>query len=69
MIKAKDLQELAPTALVEKVKELEGNIFNLRIQASMGKLENSSLLRINRREIAIAKTVLQQKSSKAKAGV
>ena len=64
MIKAKELRDLAPTALKEKIKEMEAGIFNLRIQASMGKLENQSALRTNRREIAIAKTVLNQKSSK-----
>jgi ribosomal protein L29 len=65
MIKAKELRELAPVALLEKIKDMEAGIFNLRIQSSMGKLENQSLLRTQRREIAIAKTVLNQKSSKA----
>jgi large subunit ribosomal protein L29 len=41
---------------------MEANLFNMRFQASMGKLENTTLLQTTRRDIARAKTVLQQKS-------
>jgi ribosomal protein L29 len=34
----------------------------MRFQASMGKLENTTLLQTTRRDIARAKTVLHQKS-------
>jgi ribosomal protein L29 len=49
------------------VKELEANIFNMRFQFSMGKLENTAQIRSARREIALAKTVLKQNAKKAKA--
>ena len=66
--KAREFRDLADEALKGKVKELEANLFDMRFQASMGKLENSSQLRIARREIAQAKTVLNQKAS-VKSGV
>lgn len=60
--KAKELRDLAADAIAAKVKEMEANLFNMRFQASMGKLENTTLLQTTRRDIARAKTVLQQKS-------
>ena len=60
--KARELRDLAADAIVSKVKELEANLFTMRFQASMGKLENTSLLKTARRDIARAKTVLKQKS-------
>jgi large subunit ribosomal protein L29 len=60
--KSRELREMAADVIATKVKELEANLFNMRFQASMGKLENTSLLQTTRRDIARAKTVLQQKS-------
>jgi large subunit ribosomal protein L29 len=60
--KAKELRDLAADAIATKVKEMEANLFTMRFQASMGKLENTSLLQTARRDIARAKTVLKQKS-------
>ena len=60
--KAKELRDLAADAIAAKVKEMEANLFTMRFQASMGKLENTSLLQTTRRDIARAKTVLKQKS-------
>lgn len=60
--KARELREMAADVIATKVKELEANLFNMRFQASMGKLENTSLLQTTRRDIARAKTVLNQKS-------
>jgi large subunit ribosomal protein L29 len=60
--KARELRDLAADAIAAKVKEMEANLFNMRFQASMGKLENTTLLQTTRRDIARAKTVLHQKS-------
>ena len=60
--KARELREMAADVIATKVQELEANLFNMRFQASMGKLENTSLLQTTRRDIARAKTVLNQKS-------
>ena len=53
-------------AIAAKVKEMEANLFNMRFQASMGKLENSALLKNTRKDIARAKTILKQKETAAK---
>lgn len=61
--KARELRDMAADVIQTKVKEMEANLFNMRFQASMGKLENTSLLQTSRRDIARAKTVLKQKST------
>jgi large subunit ribosomal protein L29 len=65
--KAREYRELGEDALKTKVKDLEAGIFNMRFQMSMGKLENTSLIRAARREVALAKTRLNQYANKAKA--
>ena len=60
--KARELREMAADVIATKVKEMEANLFTMRFQASMGKLENTALLRTARRDLARAKTVLKQKS-------
>ncbi len=61
--KTQELRDMAADAVATKVEELEANLFNMRFQASMGKLENTSLLRTARKDIARAKTVLKQKAA------
>jgi large subunit ribosomal protein L29 len=61
--KTKEFRELPADTLGVKIGEMESELFNLRFQGSMGKLENSSLIRAARRNIARAKTVLKQKES------
>ena len=62
MAKAAEYREMAGDTLAAKIKEMEANLFNLRFQASLGKLENTDSLRISRRDIARAKTELGKKS-------
>jgi large subunit ribosomal protein L29 len=64
--KARELREMAADVIAAKVKEMEANLFNMRFQASMGKLENTALLNTSRKDIARAKTILKQKSTAAK---
>jgi large subunit ribosomal protein L29 len=64
--KAREFREMAADAIAAKVKEMEANLFNMRFQASMGKLENSALLKNTRKDIARAKTILKQKETAAK---
>ena len=65
--KAREYRELGADAILTKVKEQEANIFNMRFQLSMGKLENTAQIRAARREVALAKTILNQNAKKAKA--
>jgi len=60
-MKAKELRELDKAALANKIEELEALYLKLRFQKVSGQLENPSKLRITRRDIARAKTILTEK--------
>jgi large subunit ribosomal protein L29 len=47
--------------LRHKEKELQEQLFRLRVQKSIGQLDNAIKLRETRRDIARIKTVLRQK--------
>jgi large subunit ribosomal protein L29 len=65
----KDLQEFRTSdegRLSEELASLKKEQFNLRFQQATGQLEKSSRMREVRRMIARTKTVLREKSPKAK---
>jgi large subunit ribosomal protein L29 len=62
IVKATEYREMSSEALTSKIKDLEARLFNSRLQAGMGKLENTSLLRTLRKDIARAQTVLAEKA-------
>ncbi len=55
--------------LQEKLAETRKELFNLRFQEAIGSLENTTRLRIARREIARIMTVQQEQAQAAKAQV
>jgi large subunit ribosomal protein L29 len=55
-----------PAALKDDISALKKEQFNLRFQQATGQLEKSSRIRQVRRAIARTKTVLREKSPKAK---
>lgn len=57
-MKAKELQDLPIEEVKEKLSEMEEELFNLRFQAKMGQLSNPVRMRIVKRDMARAKTVL-----------
>lgn len=59
-MKAQELRELSQIDVEGKVEALEGEYFNLRFQHKMGQLSNPLRIREVRREIAKAKTVLNE---------
>jgi large subunit ribosomal protein L29 len=61
-MKAQQLRELSVEELKEKIESLEEEHFNLRFQARMGQLGNPLQLRIVRRDIARAYTILAEKN-------
>ena len=61
-MKASELRELDPDTLQSKVKELDDQLFRMRIQKSMGQLEAPGKIRNVRRELARVQTVLKQKA-------
>ncbi|MFN3406271.1 MAG: 50S ribosomal protein L29 [Caldimicrobium sp.] len=60
-MKAKDLRELSLPELKEKLVELRQELFNLRFQKSIHRLENPMKLRNLRRDIARVLTVIREK--------
>ena len=62
MSKAIELRELDADALQAKAKELDDQLFRMRIQKSMGQLEAPHKIRNARRELARIQTVLKEKA-------
>ena len=56
-----DLGALTADQLEEEVLKLRKEQFNLRFQRATGQLENTSRVRVVRRDIARAKTIAAQK--------
>ena len=61
-MKASELRDLDADTLQSKVKELDDQLFRMRIQKSMGQLEAPGKIRNVRRELARIQTVLQEKA-------
>lgn len=51
-----DFSQMEKDELIEKVKELKEELFNLRFQHSIGQLENPARLKVIKRDIARAMT-------------
>jgi large subunit ribosomal protein L29 len=60
-MKAAELRDLGADELGTKERELTDVLFRMRIQNSMGQLENPDKIRTVRRDLARVKTVLRQK--------
>ena len=60
-MKAAELRNLGADELGARERELTDQLFRMRIQKSMGQLENPDKIRTMRRDLARVKTVLRQK--------
>ena len=60
-MKVEEIRELDGTELETRLKELTEEQFKLRFQASMMQVENPSLIRKIRRDIARINTVLRER--------
>jgi large subunit ribosomal protein L29 len=60
-MKAAKVREMGLEELRTKVHELQEQLFRLRVQKSIGQLDNAIKLRETRRDIARVKTVLREK--------
>lgn len=58
---ASELRDLSNDELQAKVVDLKKEMFNLRFQQAMGQIENPLRLRLLRRDIARANTILKEK--------
>jgi large subunit ribosomal protein L29 len=66
MIKPDDLRAMTVDQLDDELLRLKKEQFNLRFQRATGQLENSSRVRVVRRDIARVKTITQQKRAQSK---
>ena len=62
---AKDLREKSADELRDELANLKKESFNLRFQQATGQLENTSGIKVARRNAARVKTILNQKAAQA----
>ena len=67
-MKVTEIRDLAIDELQQRVKEMDDQLFRLRIQKSMGQLEAAHKLKAVRRDLARVKTVLREKETAQTAG-
>jgi large subunit ribosomal protein L29 len=60
-VKAAELRELSEEELVTKLREAKAELFNLRVQAATGQLDNNRRLQVIRREIARIYTIMRER--------
>ena len=60
-MKVEEIRELSVDVLHDREKELDDQLFRLRIQKSMGQLEAPAKVREVRRDLARVKTILREK--------
>ena len=66
-MKAAELRQKDVAGLQAEVKSLQRAHFNLRMQKATQQLNNTGTLRVTRRDIARAKTILAQKQAEERA--
>ena len=64
-MKTAELRQKDVAALQSEVKELQKAHFGLRMQKATQQLTNTGTLRVTRRDIARAKTILAQKQAES----
>lgn len=60
-MKAKEWRDLGVEELETKASQLRGELFTARIRKETGQLENTAKLRLLRRDIARAETILRER--------
>jgi large subunit ribosomal protein L29 len=60
-VKANQIRDLVDNELLVKLRELRGELFNVKVKRSTGQLENTAKLQQLRRDIARVETVLREK--------
>ena len=62
-LKARDLRDLSNDELAQRLAETRQELFNLRFQSATGALENTTRLKLTRREIARILTVRNERGN------
>ncbi|SHH45574.1 50S ribosomal protein L29 [Tepidibacter thalassicus] len=63
-MKAKELREMTSPELSQKLNELKSELFSLRFQLATGQLENTSRVKLVKKDIARVKTILRERELK-----
>ncbi len=63
-MKAKDLRQLSSEELESKYEELSEQLFKLKIQKTIGQLDNPAKLKQVKRDIARILTILREREAK-----
>lgn len=58
-MKVKEIKEMTPEEMAAKINDLKEESLNLRFQNSFGQLDNTSMLKKVRKDIARLKTILR----------
>jgi large subunit ribosomal protein L29 len=58
---ASELRELSDEELVSRLREAKAELFNLRVQAATGQLDNHGRLKVVRKEIARLYTIMRER--------
>ncbi len=56
-----DLRDMSDDELMDRLAEVKQDVFTLRFQIATGQAENSSLLRIAKRDVARIHTILRER--------
>ncbi|HHD11377.1 MAG TPA: 50S ribosomal protein L29 [Deltaproteobacteria bacterium] len=67
-MKPEELRAMDINELKKKEQELKKELFNMRIQHSMGQLENPVRMRLVKKDIARVKTIIREKELKEQKG-
>lgn len=62
-MKAAEIRELSSDELQQRVRDMEDQLFKLRMQKSMGQLEAAHKVWSVRRDLARVKTILREKQN------
>ncbi len=65
-MKAAEIRSLSDAELLEKSRELRGELFNVRIKHSTGQLESTAKVRLLSKDIARVETVLRERRGATK---
>lgn len=66
---ADKIRKLDVTTIEKNIDELKQELFNLRFQAAVGKLENTAQISKTKKEIARMKTVLTERANALKQSI
>jgi len=63
-MKATEIRDLNMVELNDKLKELKGELFNLRFQLAVNQLDNPTRIKAVKKDIARVKTVMSELEAK-----